>query len=97
MSIEINFQDTLDKAGRLEELADDMNSICNNEIAQTSGAIATNWEGDGANFYRKALDQTNKKLINKADALKRTAESLGKSARRLKKLEEMAQSIFSLK
>ena len=95
MKIEINYRDTVNKANRLVELADEINIICTNEIIQTSNAISSNWQGTGGNQYKKMIERVNTRLINKSKELKETAEAMEGSASRLKKIEEYAASIFS--
>ena len=94
MNIEINFQDTIAKANRLEELAEKMNTICTGEIAEAGGNIAVNWEGDARELYKQSLERVNQRLINEAKSLRQIAQLMGKGARRLKKVEDLAKSIF---
>lgn len=93
--IELNYQDTINKAEQLEELAAEMKTICSKDIGGANDVCSSIWKGDASTAYQKKLNQIQSKIEKRADTLNSTANSLGGVARRLKQAEDFAKSLFS--
>lgn len=93
--IVINFQDTINKANQLEELAGDIRHLCENNITDINGYCAHVWKGDAGEAYRKKMNQISGKLKKRANDLETVAESIGQSVKRLKAADEAIHLFFS--
>ena len=93
--IEINYQDTINKSEQLIDLAERMKGISVNDIGEINSTCDSVWKGDASRDYQKKLVQVQSKINKRAGNLDGTARALGASARRLKKLEEYARTIFN--
>ena len=60
--ININYNDTINKAAQLEDLASDMKKICNNDIENAKETSYSTWKGDAGDVYRKKLGEVQLKI-----------------------------------
>lgn len=95
LSIKINYQDTIQKADCLRQLASDIKALSNHDIAEAVNHCNIAWKGDACREYQKKLNQIGEKVKKRAEDLAKTADSVEQSARNYKRLEEMGKSIFS--
>lgn len=93
--IELNYQDTIHKSEQLIELSADVKNICRNDIEDIKNTCNSVWKGDASTAYQKKLTQIQAKIEKRARSIESTADSLGKTAKRLKRAEEFANSIFN--
>lgn len=93
--IELNYQDTINKSEQLIELTSDIKSICRNDIEAIKNTCNSVWKGDAGVEYQKKLSQIQSKIEKRSRSIESTADSLGKTARRLKRAEEAANAIFN--
>ena len=93
--IELNYQDTINKSEQLIELTADIKNICRNDIEDIKNTCNSVWKGDASVAYQKRLSQIQSKIEKRAGSIESTANSLGKTARCLKRAEEAANSIFN--
>ncbi len=94
--IELNYQDTINKAGQMADLASDIRSICNRDIEEINDACSSIWKGDSGVAYQKKLNQIQTKIEKRARNIENTANSLGGVARRLKQAEDYAKSLLHI-
>lgn len=92
--IYLNYRDTIKKAKDLEELATKVQKVSVNNLRNVEQRIGSAWKGDAGGAYRKKYDKAVVNLNNQGKNLKRLAEQLERSARRLQNLEELANQIF---
>ena len=95
--IEINYQDTINKAEQLEDLAFDIKHICQSDIAGITDSCNAVWKGDASSDFQKKLGKLQSQIEKRSKNLESTAGALGKSARRLKQAEEYAKLLFAKK
>lgn len=93
--INVNYQDTIDKAVRLENVAKDIKGVCSGELSSLGSFCNGVWKGDASLAYQKKMGQIQSRINKKANNLQKTANSLEEAARRYKRIEDMAMSIFS--
>lgn len=92
--IELNYQDTINKADELGSLASEIKGICTNNLSDINNSCSSIWKGDASISYQKKLGQIQSKIEKRAKSLENTANSLGGVARRLKQAEDYAKSLF---
>lgn len=91
----IDYQDTINKAGKLEDIANSIKRSCSKEMGEISGYCNGVWKGDAADAYQKKLSQIKSKIMKRGDNLRSVAGDLEEYARRYQRIEQAANSIFS--
>lgn len=94
--IEIDYNDTLKKADRLEELAKRLNEIAKSKMAGIQSGISRNWKGSAAELYRKKTATLARQLTSQAKSIRSTANSIRSAAEEYRRLERLANSIFGV-
>lgn len=82
-SIDINFQNTLKRAGELDEIADSLRHLSNEQFHNTLEEISGNWKGDNANIYLQKGYTLEQKIKETAKELKHTAQTIRNNAKRI--------------
>lgn len=95
--IELNYQDTINKSEQLIDLATDIKNICRDDMEDIKSTCNSVWKGDASEAYQKKFSQLQSKIEKRARNIENTANSMGKTARRLRQAEEIAKSIFNKK
>lgn len=93
--IKINYQDTIQKADRMKQLASEIKTLSNRDIADAVNYCNVAWKGDASYEYQKKLSQIGEKVKKRADDLRKTADSVEQAAKNYNRLEELGKSIFS--
>lgn len=93
-SIYMNYVSTLEKAGRLEELAYRLNSAAGEVEEKVSACAAGGWEGSARDAFLEKNRRAADKMRTHARKLERCAEMLRYAAFEYYRLEMAAQSIF---
>lgn len=94
-AIEINYQDTINKANQIAELSESIKKKCTDDIAGVKENCSTVWTGDGSDAYCKKLEQIKGKIEKRAGQLKDAADSMKNAAEKMQQAEEFAKSLFS--
>lgn len=92
--IDIDYQDTLKKADRLEALASNLRSISTRNLQDLQAGVGRTWRGSAAELYRKRTQTFSRQVESQAKELQNMARSLRAAAERYRRLEELANSIF---
>lgn len=92
--IDIDYQDTLRKADRLETLANDLRNISTRNLQDLQSGVGRTWRGSAAELYKRRTQTFSRQIESQAKELQSMARSLRASAERYRRLEEMANSIF---
>ena len=93
--IRVDYQDTINKARRLENVAQEVKSTCSKNMSSISSYCNSAWKGDAADAYQKKMSQIKTRIMKRGTNLQTTAVSLENAAKRYKRIEEAAASIFS--
>lgn len=96
-NIVVNFQDTLNKVKRIEQLSVEVWNVANIHIDEVGNNVPAVWSGDAARKYQKKINKIDTRIKNRAKALERNASDLKASVNRLKRAEEYAKNLFSKK
>ena len=79
--ININFQEAMRKAERLEGIAEDIRKIAVNEMENEIRNISGNWKGENATEYLKKVEIVRGKMEKTASNLKQIAQTIRTIAR----------------
>ena len=92
--IYMDYQAVRQKASRLDELANEIKAIAQNEIA-CHCSKQSSWKGDSGDEYRQKLTKLENNLNKRANELQKTASALRSSAERQYRLEMALVSLVS--
>lgn len=93
--IDLNYQDTINKADELGNLAAEIKGICSSNLGNINSSCSSIWKGDAGAAYQKKLRQIQSKIEKRAKSLETIANSMGGIARRLRQVEDYAKSYFN--
>lgn len=96
-NIIVDFQDTLNKVKKIEQLSGTVRNIAQKHIDGIGENVPSAWSGDAGKRYQKKINKIDTRIKNRASALERNAAGLKMSVNRLKRAEEYAQRLFSKK
>ena len=90
-TIEIDYEDTIRKAGELERLADDLDRLADGKVQSVlEGAeVSGQWTGSGARMYKKKMITLQSKARTQARQLRSVARNMKSRAERYRKLESL--------
>ena len=91
--IYMDYQAMLQKAGRLEELAEELSSAVQDEY-NICGLSQSAWHGDSGDMFREKTTRSGKKLEKRAKELKKAASALRKTAKRQYETEMKLAALF---
>lgn len=92
--IEINYQDMVKKAERLESLAGNLRSIASRDLSDMQSSVNQGWKGSSAELCKKRMRQMAHRIESQAKSLQNAANALRTSAERYRRLENLANNIF---
>lgn len=93
MQIKVDFQDTINKAKELEDYSDKIKRV-SQDLNSISDSLLCGWKGAASERYIKKMNQVSSKINCRAKSLKKNAEGIEKSAKRLKKIDELGATLF---
>ncbi|MBQ6376550.1 MAG: WXG100 family type VII secretion target [Lachnospiraceae bacterium] len=94
MKIYIDYQDTINKARELENLAGKLRLAADQKIGGTQTSLAASWTGDSAEAFRTKLAARQTKIRSRAEDLEKTAKALRRAAENMKRAEDAARAIL---
>lgn len=92
-SINFNFNNAKRKAAELEEIAEQLKQIANNDLNGSFQKLSAAWKGEAANDYLKKGEQLRQKLIENARNLENTAATIRNIATRTYRAEMAAYTL----
>ena len=93
-AIEINYQDVMKKAERLEALAADLRRLSANDLQELLAGVGHGWNGSAAELYKKRTRTMSHQIEGRAKELESMAKNLQRAAERYRRLEVLANTIF---
>ena len=91
MSIKFNYNQTMEQAKLLDELANDVQNQCCKKMSEISENLEAAWSGDAASSYKKYVSGVREDLIKKAKYMKDTAEFLRNTAKKMQAADAAAK------
>jgi len=91
MAINFNYNQTMEQAKLLDELAKDMQHQCCKKLSEIGENLEAAWSGDAASSYKKYVSGVHDDLIKKAKYIKDTAEFLRNTAKKMQAADAAAK------
>ena len=91
MSIRFNYNETMNQAKLLDELANDMQNQCCKKMSEICENLEAAWSGDAASLYKNYVSGVRDDLIKKAKYMKDTAEFLRNTAKKMQAADAAAK------
>lgn len=95
MAIKFNYQQTIQQAQQLEQMASDMSGKTKRKISGVKDNLSAAWTGNAGKSFVKFLSDAESDLDAKAKYLRSVADYLKKAAKKIKEAEEAAQASAS--
>lgn len=95
MAIKFNYQQTIQQAQQLEQLASDLSGKTKGKISGVKDNLSAAWTGNAGKSFVKFLGDAENDLDAKAKYLRGVADYLKKAAKKIKEAEEAAQASAS--
>lgn len=96
-SIEFDFKKACQQAGRLEELAGELQNLSNNRFGGTMQNLAASWKGENATAYLRKGTQLQSEIISTSRDLQNAASGIRAIARRIYDAEMEALRIAEMR
>ena len=92
MAIKFNYQQTMQQAGQLEQLASDLTGKTKGKLSGVKDNLSAAWTGNSGKNFVKFLGEAESDLDAKAKYLRGVADYLKKAAKKIKEAEEAAKA-----
>lgn len=95
-TIQLNYQQAINQAKSLENLARELRNLANNNMESTISELSGNWTGDNAKEFIAKAEKAQNDLIKNARALTEAASVIRQSAENIRKAELAAKRIAEM-
>lgn len=92
MAIKFNYQQTIQQAQKLEQMASDLSGKTKGKISGVKDTLCAAWTGNSGKNFVKFLGEAESDLDAKAKYLRGVADYLKKTAKKIKEAEEAAEA-----
>jgi uncharacterized protein YukE len=91
MAVKFDYNQTMNQAKLLDELANDMQNQCCKKMNEICENIEAAWSGQAATAYRKYVGGVRDDLLKKAKYMRDTAEFLRSAAKKMQAADTAAK------
>ena len=91
MAIKFNYNQTMEQAKLLDELANDIQNQLFKKLNEIYDNLEAAWSGDAASSYKKYVSGVRDDLIKKAKYMRDTAEFLRSTAKKMQAADAAAK------
>lgn len=91
--IELNFRQAKQQAEQLESLAKSLENLAKNDLDGTLRQLSSAWKGESASAYMRKGERLEEKIIQTAEDLQRTAQTIRSTAQRTYNAEIRAREL----
>lgn len=95
MAIKFNYQQTIQQAQKLEQMASDLSGKTKGKLTGVKDNLSAAWTGNSGKNFVKFLTDAESDLDAKAKYLRGVADYLKKAAKKIKEAEDAAQASAS--
>ena len=95
MAIKFNYQQTIQQAQNLEQMASDLSGKTKGKLTGVKDNLSAAWTGNSGKNFVKFLTDAESDLDAKAKYLRGVADYLKKAAKKIKEAEDAAQASAS--
>ena len=92
MAIKFNYQQTMQQAQKLEQMASDLSGKTKGKLSGVKDNLSAAWTGNSGKNFVKFLGEAESDLDAKAKYLRGVADYLKKAAKKIKEAEEAAKA-----
>ncbi len=92
MAMKFNYQQTMQQAQHLEQMASDLTGKTKGKLSNVRETLNAAWTGDSGKAFIKFLTEAESDLDAKAKYLRGVADYLKKAAKKIKEAEEAAKA-----
>jgi WXG100 family type VII secretion target len=97
--LNFNYDKARQQAQRVEETADQLRALANNQMANAIASINASWDGESSNLFLRHCEETRARMLTRANELTEIASRIRKVAQILhdaemeakRKMEELAR------
>ena len=93
--IRINYNNSKNKAAKLEDLADQLRAIAKNDLEKSLDMLSNEWKGDSAKAFRDKGEALKEELLETAKLMERSAKSIRTVAKKIDLIESRKRSAGS--
>ena len=91
MAVKFDYNQTINQAKLLDEVANDMQNKCCKKLLEINDNIEAAWSGRSADAYRKYVTGVSEDLMKKVKYMRDTAEFLRNTAKKMKEADAAAK------
>ena len=95
MAIKFNYQETIQQAQKLEQMASDLSGKTKGKVSGVRENLNAAWTGNAGKGFIQFLSQAESDLDAKAKYLRGVADYLKKAAKKIKEAEEASEASAS--
>ena len=95
--IEIDFVKARKQADRLYDLADELETLKDNDYAPTMEKIRSSWTGESANLYINKGAQLEGEIEDTINMIKRVADNIRDTVKKIEDAQRAAQEVIAEK
>ncbi len=88
--IRINYNNSKNKAAKLEDLADQLRAIAKNDLGKSLDMLSNEWKGESAKAFRDKGEALKEELLETAKLMERSAKSIRTVAKKIYDTERAA-------
>ncbi|MBR5766614.1 MAG: WXG100 family type VII secretion target [Lachnospiraceae bacterium] len=92
MAIKFNYQETIQQAQKLEQMASDLSGKTKGKVSSVRENLNAAWTGNAGKNFIQFLSKAESDLDAKAKYLRGVADYLKKAAKQIKEAEEAAEA-----
>lgn len=92
-SIQLNYEQAIAQARKLEALAEELRTIANTNLNNTISDLSANWNGESASAFIAKAEKTKEDILANVRELNKTASVIRESAENIRKAEEIAKKM----
>ncbi len=93
-AINVYYDGIIARAKELDELADSLLSLVNNNVGESTQSVRQSWTGDSGELYVRKVNDTAGRLRQRARDLQNASASLKSSAERMRNADLIAITIL---
>lgn len=95
MAIKFNYQETMQQAQHLEQMASDLSGKTKSKLSGVRENLSAAWTGDSGKAFVKFISDAENDIDAKAKYLRGVADYLKKAAKKIKEAEDAAKASAS--
>lgn len=92
--IEMDYQNMIQKAARLEELSRQLKIILDNDLGGIQKNVRSAWKGSSGELYQQKLNKLTANIQSQINALNQNARGIRTAAEKMKRVEQAALARF---